>query len=532
MVDRLLGLRPDPRTAVARVRAAALPGRARNRCATRLGSSIGWGADSSSCCRSASVLLLVTVVGIPLGLFLLLALAFIYTLGYAVATMAAGNMIMRSSSSRFVVFLVGWVVLRVLALIPFVGGWLWFLGSVWGLGLLAVAIRSRGVDRRVVPRRRRRCRPRRSARPEARPAAKYPPRVAVEERARPSGAARVTKLPLQGRVRLVVLSALMLFVELVLIRWPAENNIYLRYLTNLVLLASFLGVGVGFLRASAKRDLFPYAPIALALFALFVVLFPVQQVRIGDASGASRARGSARPPGLGVVAAGVRGSRGRHGADRRGGCADVPDVRCPAGISARRARQHRRDRRIQPAGVPRDAPGRVDPARLYRIPLRARSADPTRAGRRARRSGADLRRELALGTRRVVALLQGHDDRAGDGKDRPARERARPSVDVSTGLLRVQQPFYDYVYAHLPPGPLDRVLVVGAGSGNDVAVALDHGARHVDAVEIDPVLQARGMELHPGEPVRRPTRGTSHRRRTGVPRTHRRSLRPDRVRAP
>jgi hypothetical protein len=26
-------------------------------------------------------------------------------------------------------------------LIPFVGGWLWFLGSVWGLGLLAVAIR-------------------------------------------------------------------------------------------------------------------------------------------------------------------------------------------------------------------------------------------------------------------------------------------------------------------------------------------------------------------------------------------------------
>jgi hypothetical protein len=24
-----------------------------------------------------------------------------------------------------------------------VGGWLWFLGSVWGLGLLAVAIRSR-----------------------------------------------------------------------------------------------------------------------------------------------------------------------------------------------------------------------------------------------------------------------------------------------------------------------------------------------------------------------------------------------------
>jgi len=41
-----------------------------------------------------------------------------------------------------VVFLAGWVVLRLLALIPFVGGWLWFLGSIWGLGLLAAAIRG------------------------------------------------------------------------------------------------------------------------------------------------------------------------------------------------------------------------------------------------------------------------------------------------------------------------------------------------------------------------------------------------------
>ena len=42
-------------------------------------------------------------------------------------------------------FLIGWVILRALALIPIVGGWLWFLASVWGLGLLAVAIRNRGV---------------------------------------------------------------------------------------------------------------------------------------------------------------------------------------------------------------------------------------------------------------------------------------------------------------------------------------------------------------------------------------------------
>jgi hypothetical protein len=109
----------------------------------RLGSSIGWGVGLFFLLPIGSILLLVTVVGIPLGIFVLLALAFIYTLGYVVATVAAGSMIMRSSPSRYVVFLVGWVVLRVLALIPFVGGWLWFIGSVWGLGLLAVAIRNR-----------------------------------------------------------------------------------------------------------------------------------------------------------------------------------------------------------------------------------------------------------------------------------------------------------------------------------------------------------------------------------------------------
>lgn len=111
----------------------------------RLGSSIGWGVGLFFLLPIGSVVLLITVVGIPLGLFLLLALAFIYTVGYVVATLAVGSMIMRSSTSQYVVFLVGWVVLRLPALIPFVGGWLWFLASAWGLGLLAVAIRSRVV---------------------------------------------------------------------------------------------------------------------------------------------------------------------------------------------------------------------------------------------------------------------------------------------------------------------------------------------------------------------------------------------------
>jgi SAM-dependent methyltransferase len=49
-------------------------------------------------------------------------------------------------------------------------------------------------------------------------------------------------------------------------------------------------------------------------------------------------------------------------------------------------------------------------------------------------------------------------------------------------------------------GPIDRVLVIGAGSGNDVSRALVAGAKHVDAVEIDPVIVSIGRRHHPDRP--------------------------------
>ncbi|MBI3551684.1 MAG: hypothetical protein HY077_04140 [Elusimicrobia bacterium] len=48
------------------------------------------------------------------------------------------------------------------------------------------------------------------------------------------------------------------------------------------------------------------------------------------------------------------------------------------------------------------------------------------------------------------------------------------------------------------------VLVLGAGSGNDVAAALSEGVEHVDAVEIDPVIMALGREHHPLRPYSDP----------------------------
>jgi len=48
--------------------------------------------------------------------------------------------------------------------------------------------------------------------------------------------------------------------------------------------------------------------------------------------------------------------------------------------------------------------------------------------------------------------------------------------------------------------PFEDVMIVGAGSGNDVQAALTQGAKHVDAVEIDPVLYEIGRRHHPDRP--------------------------------
>jgi spermidine synthase len=69
----------------------------------------------------------------------------------------------------------------------------------------------------------------------------------------------------------------------------------------------------------------------------------------------------------------------------------------------------------------------------------------------------------------------------------------------------------------LPPGQADRwrhplllrpgakrVLIVGAGAGNDAAAALAAGAERVTAVEIDPAIHALGLAHHPDAPYSDP----------------------------
>jgi SAM-dependent methyltransferase len=63
-------------------------------------------------------------------------------------------------------------------------------------------------------------------------------------------------------------------------------------------------------------------------------------------------------------------------------------------------------------------------------------------------------------------------------------------------------PHYDEAFRAIP-SPIHRVLVVGAGTGNDVAAALRAGAEAVDAVDIDPAIVSLGRH-HPEQPYRDP----------------------------
>ena len=55
----------------------------------------------------------------------------------------------------------------------------------------------------------------------------------------------------------------------------------------------------------------------------------------------------------------------------------------------------------------------------------------------------------------------------------------------------------------------DKAMIIGAGTGNDVSAALRTGVKHVDAIDIDPVILELGAELHPEKPYDDP-RVTRH----------------------
>jgi cytoskeletal protein CcmA (bactofilin family) len=104
-----------------------------------VGPAIAWGVAIGIGLPVLSVLVMLTLIGIPLGLLGLLSLGLIFTLGYVVGALAVGRLMVKEPTSRYLAFLAGLVVLRLAGLVPFIGGLVTFVAFVYGVGALAIA---------------------------------------------------------------------------------------------------------------------------------------------------------------------------------------------------------------------------------------------------------------------------------------------------------------------------------------------------------------------------------------------------------
>jgi cytoskeletal protein CcmA (bactofilin family) len=86
-----------------------------------------------------AVLALISLVGLPLGLGVLGALGLLHAVGYVTSAYFLGRLIIRPPKSRFGAFFVGWAILRVAAVLPFLGALVWIAAAIYGVGMLAHA---------------------------------------------------------------------------------------------------------------------------------------------------------------------------------------------------------------------------------------------------------------------------------------------------------------------------------------------------------------------------------------------------------
>ncbi|MEX0754459.1 MAG: hypothetical protein WD556_05000 [Actinomycetota bacterium] len=106
------------------------------------GATFAWGAALFVGLPILGGLAVVTLVGIPFAVGLFLALFAIYAIGYTVATYVVGRLFVKEPRSRFLALLVGWIVVRLIALVPILGGIAWLVLTIVGLGVIAVAARN------------------------------------------------------------------------------------------------------------------------------------------------------------------------------------------------------------------------------------------------------------------------------------------------------------------------------------------------------------------------------------------------------
>lgn len=410
-------------------------------------------------------------------------------------------------------------------------------------------------------------------------------------------------LPL--RLRLVTLSFLQLFIQLALIRWLGAQVVYMSYYSNFVLLASFLGFGLGFLWAGTRKlNLYHYTPVLLGALVLVVYQFQVglnyttsdivffQTMEpdsvlprwavllilfvavaiVAAALGEGVARtfsrfkpleaykldliGSilgiagfgvlsflgARPVVWGLVAAAgflltlPLGTRARTGSTANGDGSTAEATGANAATLSLLALLKRPQRATATSVFA------LVGVALFMTPFVAEAADDDviwspyyrithqpaaycdlgdtdiddivdlgvdRAELAAVVDAADPTQVVDASSLTIGDVNCGHLDELDEnlasqlgvtGDDRGVDAEVNQSPHWSQ-IDPDANPLYERVYERVTEsGAADDVLVIGAGSGNDVTFALNEGADHVDAVEIDPRLIELAEDNHLDEP--------------------------------
>lgn len=308
--------------------------------------------------------------------------------------------------------------------------------------------------------------------------------------------------------RLVLASALMLFLELALIRWLGANVVHLSYFANFVLLGSFLGIGLGFLVARTSRTWLPWSVVVLAALTVVVRVVPVSIDRSSADIIYFTSLGTSGPPAwltlpaifvaVAAVLAGPAEAVGRCfrdlpplGAYRLDLVGSLVGVVAFAGLSLARA----------PSVVWGVA------VALGFLLLMSPRPRPLASAAAVVLVGVLALETLGAGVSWSPYYKVTTTDRSAEAGTTALEIQVNgiPHQLMASADYRLQtEPQYGLPYDRLPDNSLGRVLIIGAGSGSDVAIALAKGAQQVDAVEIDPRILQIGQELHPDRPYQDP----------------------------
>ncbi len=312
---------------------------------------------------------------------------------------------------------------------------------------------------------------------------------------------------LSARMRLIVASALMLFVQLALIRWSGANLVHLSYFSNLILLASFLGIGLGFLRARKPRDLGRYAPVAVLVLIAFIFFFPA---RIEGSSSELIFFTEVKPTGLPTWVT-------------------LPLVFLVVAFAMTLLGEITGRAFLEFTALDAyrwDIVGSLSGTLLFTLVAFLRSPSwiwPTvMLVALVLLYGKALPIVSWLAAIGIIVLLVIESLTPGVSWSPYYKVTTQDYTNTAPPYTAIQvngiphqnvldaekrleiEPLYGRPYERAVDNPLRNVLVIGAGTGTDVALALSRGAQNVDAVEIDPRIQQIGIEKNPNQPYADP----------------------------